>query len=336
MPLKTLIVGAGSIGERHLRCFQQQPGVDVALCEPNDVRRIEVAERYNVRTAFNSLSAAAEREWDAAVVCTPAHLHIDHSLQLLANTPAILIEKPLTTPSIDADPLVHAVRDKTVAVAYTYRAHPAVLNVKHWIEEGELGNVYQLTVVTGSPFPKHRPAYASTYYARRETGGGAIQDAATHLFDLAHYLVGRFDWVFCDAAHQVLPSVDVEDTAHVIGRANGHQVMVSIAVNQFMAPYEVTMHVNGDLATARLDLHLQRYGLIRQTDSDWTWHDAPIRERDDLFLNQAALFLDAVAGNRPVTCTVAEAQHSFEINVAALKSVESGHIVRVNGTPALN
>ena len=36
---KILIIGAGGIGERHLRCFQATGRADVSFCEPNDDRR---------------------------------------------------------------------------------------------------------------------------------------------------------------------------------------------------------------------------------------------------------------------------------------------------------
>ncbi|RIK75942.1 MAG: hypothetical protein DCC67_14615, partial [Planctomycetota bacterium] len=255
MPLKILIVGGGSIGERHLRCFQNQPGVAVSLCEPHDDRRAAVVRRYGLSESFVSFDSAAEQSWDAAVVCTPAHLHVEQAVALLERTGALLIEKPLTTVGVPTDRLLAAAGGKTVGVAYTYRSHPAVRAVRHWIDAGRLGRVRQLAVLTGSHFPTFRPAYRDTYYASRETGGGAIQDAATHLFDLAHLMAGRFDWVFCDAGRQALRDVAVEDTVHVVARAAGESVMVSLTVNQFMAPFEVTMQINGDEASARLSLH---------------------------------------------------------------------------------
>ncbi|MCC6491771.1 MAG: Gfo/Idh/MocA family oxidoreductase [Pirellulales bacterium] len=331
MPLNTLIVGGGSIGERHLRCFQQQPGVVVALCEPNERRRAELSSRYAVERTFSSLTEATEFDWNIGVICTPAQLHVEQAVRLLQRAPAVLIEKPLSTPAVAVDQLLAATPAKTVGVAYTYRSHPAVQAVRDLIVSGALGQVHQLTVVTGSHFPAHRPAYRDTYYAHRETGGGAIQDAATHLFDLAHYMTGPFDWIFCDAAHQSLPGVEVEDTVHATARADKNRVMISIAINQFMAPYEVTMQINGEQASARLILHEHRYGLFRLGDDQWHWHNTPIRERDDLFREQAKLFLEAALGRRPVACSVWEANHTLDISAAALCSAARGERLPIEG-----
>ena len=79
-----------------LRCFQQTELCHPALCEANPQRRAEIAAPYGVE-AFASLEDAQARSWDAAVICTPAHLHIRHCLQLAPSTSAFLIEKPLAT-----------------------------------------------------------------------------------------------------------------------------------------------------------------------------------------------------------------------------------------------
>ena len=45
-PLRLLVVGLGSIGERHLRCFAATGRACVSLCELNAELRLAIAERY--------------------------------------------------------------------------------------------------------------------------------------------------------------------------------------------------------------------------------------------------------------------------------------------------
>ena len=88
MSLDILIVGGGSIGERHLRSFQQI-GRDVALCETNAQRRLQIAERYLVQHCFESLEVATRQSWAGIVICTPAHLHAEHvEINTKRQTPA--------------------------------------------------------------------------------------------------------------------------------------------------------------------------------------------------------------------------------------------------------
>ncbi len=318
--MNLLVVGGGSIGERHLRCFQQIGAGHVALCETNDRRRREIVERYTIAEAFGSVEESAQRHWDAAVICTPAHLHVPHALLLLPCSKALLIEKPLSTRREDAEALRDAARGVPVSVAYVYRAHPAVDAVRGMLAAGRLGQLLQVVVVAGQHFPTFRPAYRDTYYADRATGGGAIQDAATHLFDLAQYLAGPFDWVFCDYAHQALEGVSVEDTVHLTARARGEQVLVTIAVNQFMAPNETTVQLNGSLASACIQFHTHRYAFMAHGESAWQWSEPLVHKRDDLFRIQARRFLDVCKGEARPACTLDDALHTLEINLAALES----------------
>ncbi|MFO1020802.1 MAG: hypothetical protein U0903_08920 [Planctomycetales bacterium] len=61
MSLKTLIVGGGSIGERHLRCFQQTAGCAVALCEVRPELRQRLQKDYRLQDVFDSVESAAKR-----------------------------------------------------------------------------------------------------------------------------------------------------------------------------------------------------------------------------------------------------------------------------------
>ena len=61
--VRVLVVGAGSIGERHVRCFQETGRARVSLCEINAEVREAVAVRYGLTGVFDDLeSAIAEAE----------------------------------------------------------------------------------------------------------------------------------------------------------------------------------------------------------------------------------------------------------------------------------
>lgn len=317
---EVLIVGGGSIGERHLRCFGQI-GCQTALCEIEADRRARLIEQYDVRLGFSSLEEAARRPWDAVVVCTPAHLHVPHALSLLGGgTRSLLIEKPLATCIEDAQALLPHTSGAMVGVAYVLRASPLVQEVRQVLSAGQIGDVLAVVVESGQHFPTFRPAYRDIYYRDRRTGGGAVQDAATHMFDLAQYLAGPFDWIFCDYEHQALEGVVVEDTVQAVGRSGGGRTLVSIALNQFMAPNETTVRLNGRAGSIEIRFHEARWGMYRHGEGDWSWNPPVSKDRDELFRIQARRFRAACEGREPMLCSLAEAMHSLEIQVAALAS----------------
>lgn len=317
-----LIIGVGSIGERHLRCFQATKRCEVALCEINDALRTEVAGRYGVDRAFNNLSDALAQPFDAAVIATPAHTHIPIAIELAKADIHLLIEKPLSTSMKNIDALARLIRERrlTAAVAYVWRTHPVIEPIKRALDEGRFGRPVQLTIVTGQHFPTYRPAYRDIYYAHRKQGGGAIQDALTHMLNLGQWLVGPIDRLTADAAHQVLKGVDVEDTVHVLTRHD--QVMGAYTLNQHQAPNETTITVCCDGGTCRAVVHENRWQWMSDPDSPWHVEAIEPLERDTLFVRQAHAFLNAIEGKAPPLCSLAEGAHTLAVNLAALRSAD--------------
>jgi predicted dehydrogenase len=52
---RILVVGCGSIGERHIRLLQEIDGVELAAVDPLDEKREEVRQRFGVRGVYAAL-----------------------------------------------------------------------------------------------------------------------------------------------------------------------------------------------------------------------------------------------------------------------------------------
>ncbi|HEY8506563.1 MAG TPA: Gfo/Idh/MocA family oxidoreductase, partial [Gemmataceae bacterium] len=319
-----LVIGAGSIGERHLRCFRATGRAEVGFVEINAALREEVAKRYPVRGAWADLADALTDRPDAAVVATPAHLHVPLATRLAEAGVHLLTEKPLGTSLDGVEGLRELVRARgiTAAVAYVYRVHPLVIALKRAIDSGRFGRPVQLTAVCGQHFPTYRPAYRTIYYADRATGGGAIQDALTHVVNAGEWLLGPIDRLVADAAHQVLEGVAVEDTAHLLARHGG--AMACYSLNQHQAPNEVTFTVVCERGTLRCEFHQHRWGRMTEAGGAWEQETIEPLERDALFVAQANAFLDAVEGKAAPPCSLDEGIQTLRVNLAALESVGRG------------
>jgi predicted dehydrogenase len=234
----------------------------------------------------------------------------------------VLIEKPLAVKLEGVQELLEIVRRRRIvaAVAYVYRAHPALAQMAAAIQSGKLGAAVQLYAVSGQHFPTYRPAYRDTYYASRATGGGAVQDALTHLIDVGQWLVGPITRVVADAAHQELEGVDVEDTVHVLARHRN--ILASYALNQHQASNETTITVVCERGAARFESHRNCWMWMQRPDERWHEEAAVGIERDGMFLRQANAFLDAITGSGEPLCTLAEGVAALKVNLAVLASVE--------------
>lgn len=300
----------------------------MGICEPMDERREEVAVRYKVEERFQTLEQALERDWQAAVIAVPAHLHVPIAAKLAGRKIDLLIEKPLSTTIDGIETLIRTVKHGglVVGVAYVYRAHPGVGWLREALDGKKYGKPVQLVITSGQNFPFYRPAYREIYYTDRAKGGGAIQDCLSHHLNLAEYLVGPIDRIAADAKHQILEGVEVEDTVHAFARHG--EVMSTFSLNQYQAPNETTVTVVCEKGTLRFELHENRCRLMTEPGGSWIDKPLPAMERDDWFVCQEKAYLDAVEQKRPVLCTLEEGFQTLRVSLAMLKSVEEGGCFR--------
>lgn len=346
-----LVIGAGSIGERHARCFLATGRARVAVVEPRAEIRERMARDYGIAT-HATLDEALASPFDAAVICTPAPLHIPQATRLVEAGLHVLLEKPVSTSEQGLPELERllAARRTVLSVAYVYRAFPELQQMRDRLMRGEWGTPLELTVTAGQHFPTYRPAYREIYYTRHETGGGAIQDALTHLLNLGEWLVGPIHRLVCDAAHLALPGVTVEDTVHLLARHSasrgatrdkrgpggspaGVDVLASYALNQHQAPNEIQVQVVCERGTVRCEVHGQRLKWMTAPQTDWQQREFGPRERDAVYQAQAVAFLDALEGRGNVACTLREGWQTLRVNLAALQSAREGSWQILPGWP---
>jgi predicted dehydrogenase len=320
---RVLVIGVGSIGERHVRCFQATGRAEISIVETQAVLAEEVSQRYHV-PAHRDLEAALAQPPTVAVIATPAPLHVPQATALVHAGVHVLIEKPLSV-SLDG---VRRLRDLvkqrrvTVGLAYVCRAFPVLAAIRKALQSGQFGTPRQLIAVSGQHFPTYRHSYREIYYADRKTGGGAIQDALTHVMNLGEWLVGPIDRLVADAAHLVLPGVEVEDTVHVLTRQG--PVMACYSLNQHQAPNESTISVICDEGTVHCEIHNNRWLWMKKPEDPWQEEPFGPTERDAAFIAQAHAFLDAVEGKASLLCPLDEGIQTLKVNLSILESVVDG------------
>jgi predicted dehydrogenase len=320
---KILVIGVGSIGERHLRCFNATGRAETGFCEVNAALRDTIAQRYPAAKGYADLETALRDHWDAAVIASPAHTHITIASRLAEHGLHLLIEKPLSISMEGVDEL-HKLcneRKRIVGVAYVHRSNIVFAQMREAIVSGRFGKPLQVIAVCGQHFPTFRPAYREIYYTDRSKGGGAIQDALTHIINAAEWIVGPADRVMADAQHLGLPDVSVEDTVHALTRHG--DVMGCFSMNQFQQPNETILTVVCERGTVRYEPHLTRWRWMTEPNGPWHDEQLPIAERDAMFIYQANAFMDALESRAELLCTLDEGIQTLRVNLALLNTIAS-------------
>lgn len=330
--MRLLVIGTGSIGERHLRCFQTLGRCDsIAFCETRDEQRGIIAERYGIpdSLAFASLDAALEQgEYEAAVIATPAPTHIPMATRLVGLGVHLMLEKPVSLSLDGVDALAQLVDEKavTVAVGYVHRGHPAMIAAKAALDSGRFGRPLQFRVSSGQAFAVLRPAYRDVYFAKPEMGGGAINDMITHLYNVGDWMVGPIERIVTDAAHQILDGVTVEDTVHSMTR-QGSGVMGSYALNLYQQPNELVMTVVCEGGTVQVEYAKKRWSWMTEPGGEWNHEPVEVPDRDTMYLRQNEAFLNAIEGSEDVLCSLNEGIRTLHVNLASHRSAAEGQWV---------
>jgi predicted dehydrogenase len=325
-----LIIGCGSIGERHLRTFLATGRCRVLACDNRPPILAAMAERYAAPTAADWRTALATPGLYAAVVATPAPSHVAIATEILRAGKHCLIEKPLalTLDGMEALTAAHTAGGRAAGIAYVHHFLTEVAAARAFLQTGTLGRVLHASVVSGQDFPFFRPAYREIYYRDRAQGGGAIQDAFTHLANLMEWFLGPVATLSCEAGHQALAGVEVEDTVAVTARTHAGAIVVW-SLNQFQAPNETTLQFNAEHGSVTVEYHRRRWGRLARGDQAWTWETFPPAERDAPFIAQAHAFLDQCAGKPTGVASLADGIQAVRLNLATFESLRTGRRVTV-------
>lgn len=331
---RVLIIGSGGIGRRHLRGYAATGRAELAIVEPHPERRAEVEATFALSQSFADLDAADLSAFDLAVICAPAHLHVPLMIKCAKAGLPFMVEKPLSVTMEGVDEALEAVAKANVLarVGYIRRIAPELLAVREQIQAGKIGDLKLAYVNSSQDFPKYRPDFQRTYYARPEMGGGAILDAASHTFDMLIWLMGQPVAVGAMYDRLVLQGTETEDTCLVnICFASG--AMANVTINQFQKPNISQASFIG----TRGNLALEHSVLSFADDDSGNWKDRrdymdgliPTEAHQARFTLQANAMLDALEGKTCHLATLEEARQNLQIALAAKKSWQDRTIVSI-------
>jgi len=156
---------------------------------------------------------------DVAVVITPHYCHAEIAIYCLEAGCNVLVEKPMALEVAEADAMIAAAQQtgKLLAINFQHRQRPEVRAARQLIQEGRLGRLQRVDLVT--PWPRSAAYYrqASWRATWPGEGGGILMNQAPHDLDLLCHLMGRPDAVVA-WTRTTLHHVEVEDTATALLR----------------------------------------------------------------------------------------------------------------------
>jgi UDP-N-acetylglucosamine 3-dehydrogenase len=201
--LRAGVLGLGVMGRHHSRVLNSLEGVNfVGVYDPAD----SVPSHIEGKPVVKELEAFLDLGLDYCVVATPTVYHLEVGRTLAERGIHALIEKPVASDAESSRELValFAAAKLVGGVGHIERYNPALQSMRSRIEEGMLGEIYQIATRRQGPFPG------------RIADVGVIKDLATHDIDLTAW-VSQQSYVSVSARTTFRSGREHEDMVVAIG-----------------------------------------------------------------------------------------------------------------------
>jgi len=204
MTLRAGLIGIGMMGRHHARVLRSLDGVELVAVADAGGDPHGVAGGLPVLPTIEDLIAVGI---DYCMVAVPTIYHEPIGMKLAAAGVHAMIEKPLAQDGPAALRLAEAFEKAGLvgAVGHIERYNPALQSMRVRLEQGELGDVYQVVTRRQGPFPA------------RIADVGVVKDLATHDIDLTAWVTQQpFTSVAARTAYK--SGREFEDLVAVVGQ----------------------------------------------------------------------------------------------------------------------
>jgi len=239
--LKALVIGYGSIGQRHARLLMEL-GCHVAVMSSRSVE---------FEPCYSELSEALSQWHPSYVVIsnrTSEHRQAIETLAQYGFQDCVLIEKPL----FDQPAEMPKHNFSQLAIGYNLRCHPLLRRLKSFLDDSE--DILTANIYVGSYLPHWRPNtdYRKSYSATMKEGGGVLRDLS-HELDYVIWLFGHWQALTAHGGHLSRLDIDTDD-AYCLIMETEYCPLVSLHMNYLDRVARREIIVNTEHHTYWVDL----------------------------------------------------------------------------------
>ena len=312
--MNILILGLGSIGQRHLRnIIKIDKNIEIyafrrylktpTLNNKNQILKKSLNEKYNIKYV-SSLNNVKKFGIKAAIICTPSSFHVKEAIILVKQGISIFVEKPLSSNLNGIKKLKDLIKSKNVIgmMGYQLKFCPIINKLRDIILSKKYGKPKYVYIHHGEHiknFHKYEN-YNNLYASKRKLGGGVIL-TQIHEIDYLFYIFYNFDLIKVNSFSGKLTNlkIDVEDTliSHFILKKNNNRLFGSLHLNYYEIPRKRKINIIFENSKISADLVDQKIKIYSENKTKILKLKY---ERNDLFLKEMKYFLDKIKDNKKI------------------------------------
>ena len=317
------IVGLGSIGRRHLRLISEiRPDIEIIVVRSGHGGECD-EESMATKTVY-SIGDAIKEGIQAAIVSSPATLHLKQSLELAKNGIHLLIEKPISHTSDRVKELLKIVNENriTTMVGYVLRYDLGAIKFKNWLDNKIKGKILHARIECGSYLPDWRPDqdYRKTVSALSELGGGVLLELS-HEIDYLYWFFGKPKDVQAQIRNSGTLDINVEDQVDLLMTSEqGYCISVQIDFNRRHVERKCkVLTTEGELIWDAVNKNVTWKG-VNKEQFKYEYNN----ERNSIYRKQLEVFFDCIENDNDPIVTVKDGFNVISLIDAVRNSSEKG------------
>ncbi|MEK7551827.1 MAG: Gfo/Idh/MocA family oxidoreductase [Patescibacteria group bacterium] len=316
---KLIIIGFGSIGQRHYKNLLSL-GYENVYVYDVDPKKIQ-----DSRFKIQDLDEKTLKDFNVAFITNPTHLHVETALLAAKAGCHLFIEKPLSHNLKGIKNLIEVAKKKKsiVMVGCNYRFNKGFKMLEEVVKNKKFGDPLLSRVVISQNLIKSRPGvdFKTTYAAQSKFGGGVILDSGSHAVD---YLSSLFGFGKCVSAYSEKNDkldIDAEHSANfILKHKNG--VVSEVSLDYFGEPKKHSLEVqfkNGSVKWNFAGNTIETYDSKSGESKITSIYGASEIEsaRNDMYVEELRHFLNAVKYSGPV---INDLENAFEVMKILIKA----------------
>ena len=286
--MKILIVGAGSVGKRHMNNAISL-GASVSVVDPREDRLIECS---NAEYKFVDMEEAVNLSWDGVLICSPPVFHIEQIVKSQKFGVPIFVEKPL---SHSIDEAVKVLGTDNVLVGYSYRWWEPIVYFKSILDSGCLGNILHVNACMAAHLEDWHPweNYTDFFMAHKHLGGGALLDES-HILDLMLWFFGWPEFLCSQVSKVSSLNIDTDDNVDICMKYTNMNVIIHLDL--YSRPHKKEITVVGENGTAEWHYDYVNVSCDKKLNKRFKI------DRNDMFLREMIDYINLIKGKGGIRC----------------------------------
>ena len=328
--MKILVVGCGSIGERHIRNLTMLSVGKIIACDTNPERLVFITEKYGIQETYTELQEAIDQEIDAVLICTPPNSHIPIAVKAVGSKAHVFIEKPMSNSLDGVDELIKRASKNglIICVGYNFRFHRGLELVKNMLDRGEIGTILSARAEFGQYLPDWRPwqDYMQSYTAKKDLGGGIILDGS-HEIDYMCWLLGDVDEIFCFTGKVSSLEVETEDATEILLKFKSGAIG-EVHLDFVRRDYSRTCEIIGETGTIKWSYQDRLVKVYSVDVGGWKAFNIKA-DPTDMYMQEMQHFINCVKFRETPLVDGIEGKKTLRIALLAKKSAEIKQVIDV-------